>query len=90
MVGSNAILKSADSTGFLFSDESKLNRFQFGIQTGLSFRFFQKTKHAFEVGPVFQYMLTPAFKSGSGYDGHLNFLGLRADWILFNSRSKQR
>ncbi len=80
MIGSNAVFK--DTSGYLFSDNNKYNRFQLGIQTGISFRFFQKTQHALEIGPVFQYMLTPAFKSGSGYDGHLNFLGLRADWIF--------
>jgi hypothetical protein len=88
MVGSNAIVQ--DTSGFLFSDKSRINRFQLGIQTGVSFRFFQKTQYPLELGPVFQYMLTPAFKSGSISDGHLNFLGLRADWKIFNSGTKQR
>lgn len=86
MVGSNAIVQ--DTSGFLSSDKIMYNRFQFGLQTGISFRFFQKTQHPLELGPVFKYMLTPTFKSVSSYDGHLNFLGLRADWKIFKIKSK--
>ena len=86
MVGSNALFQ--DTSGFLYNDKRKFNRFQLGIQTGISFRLFQKTQHPLELGPVFKYMLTPVFKSGSVYDGHLNFLGLRADWIIFNGKFK--
>ncbi len=86
MLGSNAFFK--DTSGLLNSDKRNYNRFQLGIQTGISFRFFQKTQHPLELGPVFKYMLTPVFKSGSGYDGHINFLGLRADWKIFEIKSK--
>jgi len=80
MIGTNAVIK--DTSGYLYNNKSMYNRFQLGLQTGISFRLFQKTKHALELGPVFRYMLTPAFNSGTGYNGHLNFLGLRADWII--------
>ncbi len=80
MIGSNAVIQ--DTSGYLYNDKSMYNRFQFGLQTGISFRMFQKSKHALELGPVFRYMITPAFKNGSDYNGHLNFLGLRADWKI--------
>lgn len=86
MIGTNAVIK--DTSRYLYNDKSMYNRFQLGLQTGISFRMFQKSKHALELGPVFRYMLTPAFKNGTGYDGHLNFLGLRADWTIFKFKIK--
>jgi hypothetical protein len=90
MISSNALVKARDSSGILYSDKSMFNRFQLGLETGVSFRLFRKSRNALELGPVFQYMLTPVFKNQINYNGHLSFVGLRADWTLFTYKPRQR
>lgn len=88
LVGSNALIK--DTSGILYSDSDFFNRFQVGLETGFSFRLWNKSRHPIELGPVFRYMISPVFKNGTNYAGHLSFIGLRADWTLFNLKQKQR
>jgi len=88
LMGSNALVK--DTSGILYSDKNLFNRFQVGLETGFSFRLWNKSRHPAELGPVFRYMISPVFKNGTNYAGHLSFIGLRADWTLFNQKQKQR
>jgi hypothetical protein len=88
LIGSNALIK--DTSGMLYSDNGLFNRFQVGLETGFSFRLWNKSRRPVELGPVFRYMISPVFKNGTNYAGHLSFIGLRADWALFNLKQKQR
>ncbi len=82
LMGSNALVK--DTSGMLYSDKDLFNRFQVGLESGLSFRLWNKSRRPVELGPVFRYMISPVFKTGANYSGHLSFIGLRAEWTLFN------
>ncbi len=88
LIGSNALLK--DSSGILYSDKTNFNKFQLGFNTGLQLRLFNKSKMPLDIGPVFQYQLTNAFRKNTDYTGHLMFFGLQADWQLFKLQPKQR
>ena len=88
LIGSNALI--SDTSGILYSDNDFFNRFQLGLGTGFSFRLWNKSRYPVELGPVFRYMISPVFKNGTNYAGHLSFIGLRADWTLFNLKQKQR
>lgn len=88
MAGSNAMIQ--DTSGIIYKDASNYNRFQIGLLTGLQIRLFPGSSHALELGPVFQYQLTPAFKPSTGANGNLFFLGLQGDLRLFNSGQRQR
>ena len=57
LMGSKALI--ADTSGILYSDKDLFNRFQVGLQTGFSFRLWNKSSRPLELGPVFQYMLSP-------------------------------
>ncbi|WP_336517416.1 outer membrane beta-barrel protein [Pollutibacter soli] len=88
IMGSNALLK--DTSGVLYTNIGNFNRFQLGVNGGVQLRLFNKSKMPLDIGPVFQYQLTDAFRKNVGYSGHLLFVGLQADWQIFNLQKKQR
>jgi hypothetical protein len=65
-------------SGFYERDNSLFNKTQFGITAGFSATFFKKIS----VGPFYNYGLNSLAKEGLYGKKHLNFLGIKADFIF--------
>ncbi len=65
-------------SGFYEVDNSLFNKTQFGFSAGFSATFFKKLS----IGPMYNYGLNPLAKDGLYGKKHLNFLGIKADYIF--------
>lgn len=81
MTSTNALVYSPASNVF-FKDNSSFNKFQLSYQTGVTARFFNKTKHPLTAGFVFNYHLSKLEKVKTTDGNHLASFGLRLGWVL--------
>lgn len=75
LLASNAVQYKS---GFYEVDNSIFTKTQFGFQAGFSATFFRNLS----VGPFYRYGMNPLAKEGLYGKKHLNFLGLKADFIF--------
>ena len=81
LLATNA-LQFDGNTGIYYKDNSLFRKTQVGIQTGVSVRFFNKSKHPMEIGPQVHYTISNLMKYKFDDSRHILSMGVMAKWYI--------
>lgn len=81
LTGSDGLIYTPSSNLF-YHDNKLLSKPQFSLQSGLSVRLLEKSKHPVSVGFLFNYHLTNLQKVQTSGNNNLSSFGVHAGWII--------